>query len=59
MPKRLSKEAMAQEIHNLWMSRLCTFGLKQAKKMVWGAYVELRQQERDRKEKHGKRKHSK
>ena len=51
MPKRLTKRRLDDEIYSCWFTRLCTFGLRDAKKIVWGAYVELRRQERELKKK--------
>ena len=49
MPKRLNKREFDDEVYKLWFSRLCTFGLRQAKKIVYEAYKELRRQENERK----------
>lgn len=51
MPAKLTKEEFKAEVYKLWFSRLCTFGLKQAKKMIFEAYKELRRQESERKKK--------
>ncbi len=51
MPKRLTKREMDDEVYKLWFGRLCTFGLKQAKKMMFEAYKILREKENERKKK--------
>ena len=51
MPKRLNKREFDDAVYQLWFSRLCTYGLKQAKKMMFAAYKELRKQENERKKK--------
>lgn len=47
--RRLTKREMDDEVYKLWFGRLCTFGLRQAKKIVFTAYKELRRQENERK----------
>lgn len=49
MPKRLNKVEFDGEVKSLWTRYLCTFGLKQAKKIVFTAYKELRRQENEQK----------
>lgn len=49
MPKRLIKREFDKEVHDLWFNRVCKFGRKQAKKMIFEAYKELRRQENERK----------
>ena len=56
MPKRLSKREFDDAVYSTWMNRMCTYGLVQAKKICWAAYVELRRQDRERKEKYGAKK---
>ncbi len=51
MPKRLNKREFDDEVYKLWRLRMTTFGLKQAKKIMWAAYKELRRQENEQKEK--------
>lgn len=51
MPTKLNKREFADEVYKIWFSRLCTFGLKQAKKIVYTAYKELRRQDDERKKK--------
>jgi hypothetical protein len=49
MPKRLTKREHDDEVYKLWRIRLCMFGLRQAKKIIYDAYKELRRQENERK----------
>lgn len=51
MPKRLTKREHDDAVYNTWFNRLCHYGLREAKKIVWEAYVELRRQEREQKAK--------
>lgn len=50
MPKRLNKVEFDNAVYQIWFSRLCTYGRRQAKKMIYAAYKELRKQEKERKE---------
>lgn len=47
MPKKLTKREFDTEVEKIWFTRLCTFGMKQAKKMVFEAYKILREKERE------------
>ena len=51
MPKRLTKREHDDEVYTCWFNRLCHFGAKEAKKIIWEAYKELRRQENERKKK--------
>jgi len=51
MSKRLNKREFDDEVYSLWFSRVCRFGRKQAKKMIYVAYKELRKQENEGKKK--------
>lgn len=51
MPKRLTKREFDDAVYQLWFTRLCTYGTRQAKKIVYAAYKELRRQENERKKK--------
>lgn len=51
MPKRLTKREFDDAVHQIWFSRLCTYGMRQAKKMIFEAYKELRRQENEREKK--------
>jgi len=55
MPKRLNKREFDDAVYHIWFSRLCTYGMRPAKKMIFEAYKELRRQEKERK-KNGKTK---
>lgn len=54
MPKRLTKREFDDAVYSCWFTRLCTYGLKPAKKIVFAAYKELRRQENERKKKNDK-----
>jgi len=49
MPKKLTKREHDDEVYSTWMNRLCKFGLREAKKICFDAYKELRRQENERK----------
>lgn len=51
MPKRLNKREFDDAVYSLWYSRVCMYGQKQAKKIVFAAYKILREQEKERKKK--------
>lgn len=51
MPKRLTKREFDDEVYSLWFSRVCKFGRRQAKKIIYTAYKELRRQENEGKKK--------
>lgn len=51
MPKRLNKREFDDAVYQIWFSRLCMYGMRQAKKIVYAAYKELREQENERKRK--------
>lgn len=55
MPRRLTKREFDDEVYKLWFGRLCTFGLLQARKIVYAAYKELRRQDEERKAKSKRR----
>lgn len=49
MPKRISKRQHNDVVYGLWFKYLCTYGLRQAKKIVFEAYKELRKQDNEQK----------
>jgi len=54
MPKRITRRQHDDAVYGLWYRYLCTYGLREAKKIVFEAYKELRKQENERKKaKHG------
>lgn len=57
MPKRLTKRERDNAIYGCWYKYLCTYGIVEARKIVYGAYKEIRRQHEERKVKDGK--HSK
>lgn len=59
MPKRISKKQRDNAIYGLWYRYICTFGIVEARKIVYGAYKEIRRQHEERKEKYGKKKTTK
>ena len=51
MPRRLTKRQHDDEVYSCWFNRVCHFGAREAKKIIWDAYKVLREQERERKKK--------
>jgi len=49
MSKRLTKREFDDIVYGCWFKYLCSFGMKQAKKILFEAYKELRKQENERK----------
>jgi len=47
--RRLTKRQHDDEVYKCWWSRVCAFGSREAKKIIWEAYKELRRQEKERK----------
>ena len=47
MSKRLNKIEFDNEVYSLWFSRVCKYGRRQAKKIIYTAYKELRRQENE------------
>ena len=50
MPKRLKKRAHDDAVYGCWFKYLCTYGAREAKKILFDAYKELREQEKRQKE---------
>ena len=55
MPKRISKKQRDDAIYGLWFRYVSTFGMVEAKKIVYGAYKEIRRQHIELKAKYSKR----
>lgn len=49
MPKRLTKREHDDAVYSCWWTRVCTYGAREAKKIIYDAYKELRRQENERK----------
>ena len=49
MPKKLTKREYDDAVYNCWFKYVCTYGAKEAKKILYGAYKELRRQDNERK----------
>lgn len=49
MPKRISKKMHDNAVYGCWFKYLCTYGAREAKKIIYDAYKELRRQENERK----------
>lgn len=56
MPKRISKKERDDAIFGLWNRYLSHFGMREAMKIVYGAYKVLREQDKRLRAKHGKEK---
>ena len=56
MPKRISKKQRDDVIRSLWFRYVSTFGMVEAKKIVYGAYKEIRRQHEEQKVKYGRKK---
>jgi hypothetical protein len=56
MPRRLSKKMRDDAIYGCWYKYMCTYGIVEARKIVYGAYKEIRRQHEERKVKYGKKK---
>ena len=56
MPKRITKREHDDAVYGCWNKYLSHYGIREAMKIVYGAYKELRRQDRELKEKYGKRK---
>lgn len=59
MPKRISKKQRDDAIYACWFKYVCTYGIVEAKRIVFGAYKEIRRQHEERKVKYGKKKTTK
>lgn len=51
MPKRITKRERDDAIYGLWYKYLCHYGIREAMKIVYGAYKELRRQNNEQRKK--------
>lgn len=49
MPKRLTQHEFDDIVYSTWFRYLCSYGMKQAMKILFAAYKELRRQDREQK----------
>jgi len=49
MPKRITKRQHDDAVYGLWYRYLCTYGLREARKIMFDAYKVLREQDNEQK----------